>query len=136
MKFMGVAGQARHAAKLAAAGVDALVAQGTDGGGHNSPIGTLALIPQAVDAAGGMPVLGAGGIADGRGIAAAFMLGAEGVWVGTRFLATEEANVPRVPETGAAAVHGPRHDGVEVRHRQTGPGHPRPLGRTVRAGRA
>lgn len=94
MKFMGVAGQARHAAKLAAAGVDALVAQGTDGGGHNSPIGTLALIPQAVDAAGGLPVLGAGGIADGRGIAAAFMLGAEGVWVGTRFLATEEANVP------------------------------------------
>ncbi|MGE0732741.1 MAG: NAD(P)H-dependent flavin oxidoreductase [Acidimicrobiia bacterium] len=94
MKFMGVAGQARHVAKLAQAGVDAIVAQGTDGGGHNSPIGTLALIPQAVDAAGSVPVLGAGGIGDGRGIAAAFMLGAVGVWVGTRFLATPEANIP------------------------------------------
>lgn len=94
MRFMGVAGQSRHARKLAAAGVDALVAQGTDGGGHNSPIGTLALIPQAVDAARPVPVLGAGGISDGRGIAAAFMLGAVGVWVGTRFLATAEANIP------------------------------------------
>ncbi|MPY93865.1 MAG: nitronate monooxygenase [Acidimicrobiia bacterium] len=94
MRFMGVAGQSRHAQKLAQAGVDAVVAQGTDGGGHNSPIGTLALIPQAVDAAGGLPVLGAGGISDGRGIAAAFMLGARGVWVGTRFLATPEANIP------------------------------------------
>ncbi len=94
MKFMGVAGQSRHVAKLAQAGVDAIVAQGTDGGGHNSPIGTLALIPQAVDAAGSVPVLGAGGISDGRGIAAAFMLGAVGAWVGTRFLATPEANIP------------------------------------------
>lgn len=94
MKFMGVAGQSRHARKLADAGVDALVAQGTDGGGHNSPIGTLALIPQAVDAASPVPVLGAGGISDGRGVAAAFMLGAVGVWVGTRFLATVEANIP------------------------------------------
>lgn len=94
MKFMGVAGQSRHVAKLAQAGVDAIVAQGTDGGGHNSPIGTLALIPQAVDAAGSVPVLGAGGISDGRGIAAAFMLGAVGAWIGTRFLATPEANIP------------------------------------------
>jgi NAD(P)H-dependent flavin oxidoreductase YrpB (nitropropane dioxygenase family) len=94
MRFMGVAGQSRHARKLAAAGVDAIVAQGTDGGGHNSPIGTMALIPQAVDAAAPLPVLGAGGIADGRGIAAALMLGAQGVWLGTRFLATPEANIP------------------------------------------
>jgi NAD(P)H-dependent flavin oxidoreductase YrpB (nitropropane dioxygenase family) len=94
MRFMGVAGQSRHVAKLAQAGVDAIVAQGTDGGGHNSPIGTLALIPQAVDAARSVPVLGAGGISDGRGVAAAFMLGAVGVWVGTRFLATPEANIP------------------------------------------
>ena len=94
MKFMGVAGQSRHAEKLAAAGVDAIVAQGADGGGHNSPIGTFALIPQAVDAARGRPVLGAGGICDGRGVAAALMLGAQGVWIGTRFLATREANIP------------------------------------------
>lgn len=94
MRFLGVAGQSRHADKLAAGGVDAIVAQGTDGGGHNSPIGTLALIPQAVDVAGDIPVLGAGGISDGRGIAAAFMLGARGAWIGTRFLATPEANIP------------------------------------------
>lgn len=94
MRFMGVAGQSRHVTKLVAAGVDAVVAQGTDGGGHNSPIGAMALIPQAVDAAGGVPVLGAGGITDGRGIAAAMMLGAVGVWIGTRFLATPEANIP------------------------------------------
>ncbi len=94
MRFMGVAGQSRHVAKLRDAGVDAVVAQGHDGGGHNSPIGTLALIPQAVDTAGDLPVIAAGGIADGRGIAAAFMLGAVGVWVGTRFLATEESEIP------------------------------------------
>ncbi len=94
MRFLGVASQSRHAEKLAAGGVDAIVAQGTDGGGHNSPIGTLALIPQVVDVAGNIPVLGAGGITDGRGIAAAFMLGARGAWIGTRFLATPEANIP------------------------------------------
>lgn len=105
MRFMGVAGQSRHAQKLAAAGVDALVAQGTDGGGHNSPIGTLALIPQAVDAAGPVPVLGAGGISDGRGVAAAFMLGAVGVWVGTRFLATQEANIPDYQKQVLVGAH-------------------------------
>jgi len=99
MKFLGVAGQSRHAEKLRAGGVDAIVAQGTDGGGHNSPIGTLALIPQVVDVAGDIPVLGAGGLSDGRGIAAAFMLGARGVWLGTRFLATPEANIPDYQKT-------------------------------------
>jgi nitronate monooxygenase len=71
-----------------------VVAQGHDGGGHNSPIGTMALIPQVVDAMDGrIPVLGAGGITDGRGVAAAMMLGAQGAWVGTAFLATEEAGI-------------------------------------------
>lgn len=93
-KVMLVAGNTRHAAKATASGVDAVVAQGTDGGGHNSPVGTLALIPQVVDTVSPLPVIGAGGIADGRGIAAAFMLGAVGVWLGTVFLATEEASIP------------------------------------------
>ena len=104
MRFMGVAGNTRHARKLADAGVDAVVAQGTDGGGHNTPIGTLALVPQVVDEAAPLPVLAAGGIADGRGIAAAFMLGAQGVWVGTRFLATREADIPEYQKRALLAA--------------------------------
>ena len=93
-KIMAVIGSVKHALQVAASGIDVVVAQGHDGGGHNSPIGTMALIPQVVDAmAGRIPVLGAGGITDGRGVAAAMMLGAEGAWVGTAFLATEEAGI-------------------------------------------
>ncbi len=93
-KVLCVVGATRHAVNVARTGVDLIVAQGHDGGGHNSPIGTMALIPQVVDAVGGrVPVLGAGGIADGRGVAAAMMLGAEGAWIGTAFLATEEAGL-------------------------------------------
>lgn len=92
-RVVSVVGTVRHARQVAEAGVDAIVAQGHDGGGHNAPIGTMALIPQVVDAAGGIPVLGAGGIADGRGVAAALTLGAEGAWVGSAFLATPEAGI-------------------------------------------
>jgi len=96
MKVMGVAGQTRHARKLVDGGVDGVVAQGHDGGGHNSPIGTMALLPQVVDeVAGAVPLIGAGGIADGRGVAAALVLGCSGAWIGTRFLATDEAEIPR-----------------------------------------
>ncbi len=92
---MAVVGAVRHARKVASSGVDVIVAQGHDAGGHNSPIGTMALIPQVVDAAAerGIPVLAAGGIGDGRAIAASLMLGAQGVWVGTRFLASTEAGI-------------------------------------------
>ena len=90
---MAVVGTVRHARQVAAAGVDVIVAQGHDGGGHNSPIGALALIPQVVDVAGAIPVLGAGGITDGRGVAAALMLGAQGAWIGSAFLATPEAGI-------------------------------------------
>lgn len=91
-RVMAVVGKVAHAVRTEASGVDVIVAQGHDGGGHNSPIGTMALIPQVVDAVK-VPVLAAGGIGDGRSIAAAFMLGAAGAWVGTRFLATEEAGI-------------------------------------------
>lgn len=75
-----------------AAGADLLVAQGAEAGGHGASRGTLALVPALVDLAGpGVPVLAAGGIADGRGLAAALMLGAAGVVMGTRFYATAEA---------------------------------------------
>ena len=91
---MAVVGKVQHAQQVVESGIDVIVAQGHDGGGHNSPIGTISLIPQVVDAVGDrVPVLGAGGISDGRGVAAAFMLGAEGAWVGTAFLATEEAGI-------------------------------------------
>ncbi|HEX3139472.1 MAG TPA: nitronate monooxygenase, partial [Rhizobacter sp.] len=74
------------------AGADMLVAQGGEAGGHGVSRGTLALVPALVDMAGpGVPVVAAGGIADGRGLAAALMLGAAGVALGTRFYATEEA---------------------------------------------
>ena len=95
-KVMAVIGKVKHAEQVVGSGIDMIVAQGHDGGGHNSPIGTISLIPQVVDAVGDrVPVLGAGGISDGRGVAAAMMLGAEGAWVGTAFLATEEAGIER-----------------------------------------
>jgi nitronate monooxygenase len=92
-KVMAVVGAVRHAVQVKSSGLDIIVAQGHDGGGHNSPIGTMSLIPQVVDAVSDTPVLGAGGIVDGRGIAAAFMLGAQGVWLGSVFLASKEANI-------------------------------------------
>ncbi|MFI5314742.1 MAG: NAD(P)H-dependent flavin oxidoreductase [Myxococcota bacterium] len=90
---MAVVGAVRHARKVAESRVDIIVAQGHDAGGHNSPIGTMALIPQVVDAVAPIPVLGAGGITDGRGVAAAIMLGAAGAWIGSAFLATDEAGI-------------------------------------------
>ncbi len=78
-----------HAA--AAAGADAVIAQGSDSGGHTGAVPTFALVPQVVDAAGATPVLAAGGIADGRGLAAALALGAEGALLGTRLVASEES---------------------------------------------
>lgn len=74
-----------------AAGVDIIVAQGTEAGGHTGYSGTLPLVPAVVDVAGGIPVIAAGGIADGRGLAAVLMLGAEGAWLGSRFVASVEA---------------------------------------------
>ena len=75
----------------AKAGVDVIVAQGAEAGGHGAGRGTFALVPAIVDAVAPIPVLAAGGIADGRGLAAALMLGAAGALVGTRFFASEEA---------------------------------------------
>ena len=78
------------AEKAAEAGVDIIVAQGTEAGGHTGRISTLPLVPAVVDAVGPIPVVASGGIADGRGLAAALMLGAQGVLMGTRFIATLE----------------------------------------------
>lgn len=83
--------EARSAAR---AGFDIIVAQGREAGGHvHGELGLFALLPQVVDAVGSTPVLAAGGICDKRGVKAAMALGASGVWVGTRFLAADEANI-------------------------------------------
>ncbi|MEM7586153.1 MAG: nitronate monooxygenase family protein [Acidobacteriota bacterium] len=93
MKVGSVIGATRHATRVKQSGVDFVVAQGHDGGGHNSKVGTLALVPQVVDAVAPIPILGAGAIMDGRGIVACLALGAQGVWCGSAFLATDEANL-------------------------------------------
>ena len=87
-----VVGSVALALKMQGLGVDAVVAEGAESGGHVGELHTMPLVPQVVDAVD-IPVIAAGGICDGRGAAAAFMLGAEGVQIGTRFLVAEECNV-------------------------------------------
>src|SRR5919197_1467387 len=89
---VNMCGKVVHAQKAVEAGCDIVVAQGTEAGGHTGQVATFPLVPQIVDAVGDkVPVVAAGGIYDGRGLAAALALGADGVWVGTRFIATPEA---------------------------------------------
>lgn len=95
IKVIPVVASVALALKMQAAGADAVVAEGAESGGHVGELHTMALVPQVVDALN-IPVIAAGGICDGRGAAAAFMLGAEAVQVGTRFLAAEECNVHEV----------------------------------------
>ena len=90
-----------------AAGADVLVAQGTEAGGHGAARGLITLVPEIIDATGGkVPVVAAGGIADGRGLAAALMLGAGGVLLGTRFYATEEAAGARAAKERICQANG------------------------------
>ena len=89
---VNMCGKVDHAVRAVEAGCDLVVAQGTEAGGHTGQIATFPLLPQVVDAVGDrVPVVAAGGIFDGRGLAAALALGADGIWVGTRFIATPEA---------------------------------------------
>ena len=92
VKVIPVVASVALARRMERCGADAVVAEGTESGGHIGETTTMALVPQVVDAVK-IPVIAAGGIADGRGIAAAFMLGAEAVQMGTRFVATEECHV-------------------------------------------
>jgi NAD(P)H-dependent flavin oxidoreductase YrpB (nitropropane dioxygenase family) len=95
-RVLALVGNVKNARRVAAAGVDIVVAQGTEAGGHTGRVATMALVPQVVDAVAPTPVVAAGGIADGRGIVAALALGAIGVWCGTAFLVSEEANQPEL----------------------------------------
>jgi len=96
IEVLAITGNIKNAKRMADSGIDLLVAQGHEAGGHTGRIGTMALVPPCIDAAYPVPVLAAGGIADGRGLAAALAMGCVGVWVGTRFLATVEGGAPEV----------------------------------------
>ncbi len=111
-------GKVRHAVGAVASGCDFVVAQGTEAGGHTGTVATMALVPQIVDAVGDrVPVVAAGGLTDGRGLAAALTLGADGVWIGTRFIATPEARaVDGYKETLLATLE----DGTVVSRAYTG----------------
>jgi enoyl-[acyl-carrier protein] reductase II len=111
-------GKVRHALAAVASGCDFVVAQGTEAGGHTGQVATVALVPQVVDAVDGrVPVVAAGGLFDGRGLAAALALGADGVWIGTRFIATHEARaVAGYKET----LLGTAEDGTVVSRAYTG----------------
>ncbi|HJP40850.1 MAG TPA: nitronate monooxygenase [Dehalococcoidia bacterium] len=95
-KILSLVGNVKAARRVAEAGVDVVVAQGTEAGGHTGRIATIALVPQVIDAVHPTPVVAAGGIADGRGLAAALALGALGAWCGTAFLVADEANQPEL----------------------------------------
>ena len=109
---VSMCGKVEHARRALDAGCDLVVAQGTEAGGHTGTVATLPLVPLIVDAMdGAIPVVAAGGIFDGRGLAAALALGAAGVWIGTRFIATPEARaIPGYRET----ILESREDGTVV----------------------
>jgi NAD(P)H-dependent flavin oxidoreductase YrpB (nitropropane dioxygenase family) len=109
-KVMYMAGEVPLAIKAAEAGADIIVAQGTEAGGHVGWMASMPLVPMIVQAVAPLPVLSAGGIADGRGLAAALALGADGVLLGTRFMATPEA--PIHANMKQAIVNSDGHDTV------------------------
>jgi enoyl-[acyl-carrier protein] reductase II len=113
-KWIQQVGDLRSAELSLEAGADVLIAQGWEAGGNAGWVATMVLVPQIVDAAGGVPVLAAGGIADGRGLAAALTLGAQGVVVGTRFLATREMRIDA--EWKQRIVSADSTDAVKVAH--------------------
>lgn len=112
MTVMVMCGKVRHAIKSVDAGADMVAAQGTEAGGHTGEIGGMALIPQTVDAVN-VPVIAAGGISDGRGLVAALALGAEGAIVGTRLIATPEAQA--APGYQEAIVRANEADTIRTR---------------------
>jgi enoyl-[acyl-carrier protein] reductase II len=95
LKVITVTASVKHARRAAEAGCDMIVAQGSEAGGHTGSVGAFALLPQAVDAVS-IPVIAAGGIFDGRGLVAALAFGCDGVWIGTRFVASKEARAAQV----------------------------------------
>jgi NAD(P)H-dependent flavin oxidoreductase YrpB (nitropropane dioxygenase family) len=139
-----LAGAAQHAERHVNAGVDVIVAQGYEAGGHTGEIGSMVLIPEIVDAVGDIPVLGAGGIGRGRQMAAAMALGAQGVWCGSVWLTTDEAETQPVVKdkflaaTSADTVRSRSRTGKPARQLKSAwteewedPATPMPLGMPV-----
>ncbi|UCG82617.1 MAG: nitronate monooxygenase [Dehalococcoidia bacterium] len=93
MKVIGLVGNVKNARRVAEAGADIIVAQGHEAGGHTGRIGTMALVPQVIDAVHPLPVVAAGGVGDGRGLVASLAMGAWGVWVGSAFLLAHESSI-------------------------------------------
>lgn len=106
-------GSVKHALAHKAAGVDFVIAQGGEGGGHTGDIGSIVLWPQVIDAVSPLPMLAAGGIGDGRQMAAALMMGAQGVWTGSLWLTVAEAETP--PAQKESLLHATSHDTVRSR---------------------
>jgi NAD(P)H-dependent flavin oxidoreductase YrpB (nitropropane dioxygenase family) len=106
-------GSVKHALAHKAAGVDFVIAQGGEGGGHTGDIGSIVLWPQVVDAVAPLPMLAAGGIGDGRQMAAALMMGAQGVWTGSLWLTVAEAET--TPQQKESLLHATSHDTVRSR---------------------
>jgi len=136
-----LAGKAQHAERHVNAGVDIIIAQGAEAGGHTGEVGTMVLIPEIVDAVAPVPVLGAGGIGRGRQMAAAMALGAQGVWCGSVWLTTEEAETHPVVKkkfltaTSSDTVRSRSRTGKPARQLRTAwtdewddPSTPQPLG--------
>jgi NAD(P)H-dependent flavin oxidoreductase YrpB (nitropropane dioxygenase family) len=141
VKVAALVGKKEHALKQVANGVDIIVAQGTEAGGHSGEIATMVLVPEVVAAVGGAPVLAAGGIGSGRQVAAAFALGAQGVWTGSIWLNTRECAQPEAmykkfhDATSSDAVRSRAYTGKPARQLRTAwteawdnPDNPQPLG--------
>jgi NAD(P)H-dependent flavin oxidoreductase YrpB (nitropropane dioxygenase family) len=110
---VALCGSAKHARAHKAAGVDIIVAQGYEGGGHTGEVGSVVLWPEVIDAVAPTPVLAAGGIGTGRQIAAALAMGAQGVWTGSLWLTVQEAEAP--PAQVEALLHAGSRDTVRSR---------------------
>ena len=133
--FMQQVHTVSQAIEAAEAGADLIIAQGSEAGGFSGQVSTMALVPQVVDAVGDVPVIAAGGIADGRGLAAALVLGAQAVNIGTRFVASDEVQVS--PDWKQAIVSAASEDAVKVEFAAdvfppTGPGGYQTLPRALR----
>jgi NAD(P)H-dependent flavin oxidoreductase YrpB (nitropropane dioxygenase family) len=141
VKVAALVGRKDHALKQIANGVDIIVAQGTEAGGHSGEIATMVLVPEVVEAVAPAPVLAAGGIGSGRQAAAAFALGAQGVWTGSMWLDTVECGQPDVMykkfhnATSSDAVRSRAYTGKPARQLRTAwtdawdnPANPQPLG--------